>query len=85
MRGGRPGTEPVNARSALRTRAALSGVVLPLALAATVYFVIKAVGSGESVWRAEAAIAALVALIAAVDLLVIRRRWRARDGDDLGR
>ncbi|MCG5215546.1 DUF6343 family protein [Streptosporangium soli] len=78
MRNDRTGTEPANARSPLRTRAVLSGVVLPLAVLAVVYFVLKAVRTGEAVWTAEAVIAGAVALVAAVDLAVIRRRLRGR-------
>lgn len=74
----RRGDEPVTARSPLRARAALSGVTLPLALIAAGYFVVRAVRDGEAVWWAEAAIAAAVALVAAVDLLVVRARLRAR-------
>ncbi|GAA5047635.1 hypothetical protein HNP84_000333 [Thermocatellispora tengchongensis] len=74
MWGNRHGTEPRNARSPLRTRAALSGVVLPIALIATVFFVWQAVTSGAPVWWAEAAIAGVVTVIAAVDLLVLRNR-----------
>ncbi len=72
------GSEPVTARSALGARAILSGVALPLALIATVLLVVTAVRSGEGVWWAEAVITAVVAVIAAVDLVVIRKRMRAR-------
>ncbi|MDF5752919.1 DUF6343 family protein [Spongiactinospora sp. TRM90649] len=74
MWGDRSGTEPKNAKSPLRTRAALSAVALPLALAATVFFVVQAVRYGEPVWTVEAVIAAAVVVIAAVDLVVIKRR-----------
>lgn len=77
-RGERSGSEPVTARSALGARAALSGVVLPLALAAGVVFAVLAVRTGEAVWWVEAAIAAAVAPVAAADLLVLRRRMRDR-------
>jgi hypothetical protein len=57
-------------------RAVLSGVVLPLALVAAVFFVVVAMRTGEGIWYAEAVVAGVVAMIAAVDLVVIRRRAR---------
>lgn len=75
----RSGTEPVTARSPLRVRALLSGVALPLAVIATVFFVVRGARSGAAVWWVEAAIAAAVAVVAAVDLVVIRKRMRERD------
>ncbi|MFO7249133.1 MAG: DUF6343 family protein [Actinomycetes bacterium] len=72
----RSGTEPVTARSPLRARAVLSGVVLPIALIAAVYFTVRALREGAPVWWAEAIISAAVAVIAAIDLLVLRRRLR---------
>jgi len=74
----RSGDEPATARSPLRVRALLSGVVLPIALIATGWFVVRAVRDGDAVWWAEALIAAAVAVIAAIDLLVLRRRMTAR-------
>ncbi|GLW09669.1 hypothetical protein Misp01_47980 [Microtetraspora sp. NBRC 13810] len=76
MWGDRRGTEPRNARSALRTRAVLSGIALPLALAAAVFFGMRAVGTGEAVWWAETAIALVVVAVAAADLVVLGRRLR---------
>ncbi|GGM91562.1 hypothetical protein GCM10010106_44300 [Thermopolyspora flexuosa] len=72
----RSGTEPVTARSPLRARAVLSGIALPVALIAAVYFVVRALREGDAVWWAEAIIAGAVAVIAAIDLLVLRRRMR---------
>ena len=69
----RRGTEPVSARSPLRTRAVLSGIVLPIAIAAAISGGYRASAEGTTVWAVEAAIAALVALIAAIDLAVIAR------------
>ncbi|MEV5553428.1 DUF6343 family protein [Nonomuraea wenchangensis] len=79
----RTGTEPTTARSPLRARRALSMVALVLGVAAAVFFAIRAMSTGEEVWRWEAAIAAAVAVVAAVDLLVIRHRGsggRSRPG-----
>ncbi|MFI7697770.1 DUF6343 family protein [Nonomuraea sp. NPDC049480] len=70
----REGTEPLSARSPLRARRVLSLVALVLGVAAAVFFVTRAMSTGEEVWRWEAAIAAAVAVIAAVDLAVLRRR-----------
>ncbi|GLX01006.1 DUF6343 family protein [Microtetraspora sp. NBRC 16547] len=81
MWGNRRGTEPLEARSALRARMLLSGVALPIALAAAIVFAYAAVATGEGVWAVESGIAAFIALVAAIDLLVIwvriRRRRRA--------
>jgi len=70
----REGTEPVTARSPLRARRILSSIALVLATAAAVFFVVRAMSTGEQVWAWEAAIAAVVAVVAAVDLVVLRRR-----------
>ncbi|MFC5822302.1 DUF6343 family protein [Nonomuraea insulae] len=70
----RQGTEPVTARSPVRVRRILSAVALVLGVAAAVFFVVLAARTGEEVWRWEAAIAAAVAIVAAVDLLVLRHR-----------
>ncbi|RBQ17915.1 hypothetical protein DP939_21300 [Spongiactinospora rosea] len=78
MWGNRSGTEPKNAKSPLRVRAGLAAVALPLALAATIFFVYRAVATGESVWTVEAVISAAVAVTAAIDLVVIRRRMGNR-------
>ncbi|GAB2919555.1 DUF6343 family protein [Nonomuraea fastidiosa] len=70
----RSGTEPVTARSALSVRRVLSIIALVLAVAAAVFFVVQAMNTGEQVWIWEAVIAAVVAVVAAVDLLVLRHR-----------
>ncbi|MDF2704972.1 DUF6343 family protein [Nonomuraea muscovyensis] len=70
----RQGTEPLTARSPLGARRVLSLLALALGAAAAVYFVTRAVSTGEEVWAWEAAIAAAVSLIAAVDLAVLSRR-----------
>lgn len=77
----RAGTEPATARSPVRIRRILSLIALVLAVAAVVFFVSRAMSTGAELWIWEAAIAAAVAVIAAVDLLVLRhRRSRRRDG-----
>ncbi|WP_188190541.1 DUF6343 family protein [Nonomuraea sp. SYSU D8015] len=70
----RAGTEPLTARSPLRARRILSIVALVVGVVAAVFFVTRAMSTGEEVWRWEAAIAAAVAIIAAVDLVVLRHR-----------
>ncbi|RVX47758.1 hypothetical protein EDD27_10707 [Nonomuraea polychroma] len=70
----REGTEPLSARSPLRARRILSLVALVLGVVAAVVFVIIAMSTGEQVWRWEAAIAAVVAVVAAIDLAMLRRR-----------
>ncbi|WP_433417479.1 DUF6343 family protein [Microtetraspora malaysiensis] len=81
MWGKRRGTEPLEARSALRARALLSGIALPIAIAAAAFFAWLASATGEAVWPVESGIAAFIALVAAIDLVVIwvriRRRRRA--------
>ncbi|MEV0596725.1 DUF6343 family protein [Nonomuraea cavernae] len=74
----RQGTEPLNARSPLGARRTLSLVALLIGVLATVFFVTRAMITGADVWVWEAAIAAAVTIIAAVDLAVIRHR-RSRD------
>ncbi|MFB4279063.1 MULTISPECIES: DUF6343 family protein [unclassified Nonomuraea] len=76
----REGTEPLTARSPLRARRVLSLVALVLGVIAAVFFAVQAMNTGEEVWRWEAAIAAAVAVIAAIDLLVLRHR-RSRGED----
>lgn len=68
------GSEPLNARSPLRLRAILSGAALVIAVAAAIVFAIGAQGDGS--WAA-AGICAAVAVIAALDLVVIARRARS--------
>lgn len=76
----RTGTEPVTARSPLGARRVLSLVALVLGAAAAVFFAARAMSTGQEVWAWEAAIAGAVAIVAAVDLLVIGyRRSRERD------
>ncbi|TDD24895.1 DUF6343 family protein [Nonomuraea diastatica] len=77
----RSGTEPVTARSPLRARRILSWVALVIAVVAGVFFLVRAMSTGEEVWRWEAVIAAAVAVTAAVDLLVLRRRSGGQHGD----
>ncbi|WP_411158605.1 DUF6343 family protein [Streptomyces sp. TRM68416] len=78
----RTGTEPRTARSALRLRLLLSAVYLPIFAAGAVLFGVWAArsGAGDSPGRGPlvglaAACAALV-LLAALDLVVVRRRLR---------
>ncbi|WP_336212369.1 DUF6343 family protein [Nonomuraea sp. LPB2021202275-12-8] len=79
----REGTEPATARSPVRARRILSLIALVLGAAAAIFFGSRAMNTGEEVWVWEAVIAAAVAIIAAVDLLVLgRRRSRGRDGQD---
>ncbi|MBB5777766.1 DUF6343 family protein [Nonomuraea jabiensis] len=70
----RAGTEPLTARSPLRARRILSLVALVLGMAAAVVFAVLAASTGAEVWRWEAAIAAAVAVVAATDLALLRRR-----------
>ncbi|MCK2221811.1 DUF6343 family protein [Actinomadura sp. ATCC 31491] len=76
----RAGTEPTTARSPLRARRVLSLVALVLGVAAAVFFVTRAMSTGEDVWKWEAAVAAAVAVIAAADLVVLRRHRAGRSG-----
>ncbi|MGW0804891.1 DUF6343 family protein [Nonomuraea sp. NPDC002799] len=75
----RAGTEPVNARSPIRARRILSWTALILGVVAAVFFAVLAMNTGEEVWGWEAAIAAAVAVVAAIDLLVLRHRGSGRD------
>jgi membrane protein YdbS with pleckstrin-like domain len=70
----RAGTEPLTARSPLRARRILSLVALVLGMAAAVVFAVLAASTGAEVWRWEAGIAAAVAVVAAADLALLRRR-----------
>jgi len=72
----RTGTEPRTARSPLRLRLVLSAVVLPLALLATIYFGAAALRTGETVWTIEAVLTGLIAIVAAIDIVVLIRRLR---------
>ncbi|MFI6599964.1 DUF6343 family protein [Nonomuraea sp. NPDC050536] len=70
----REGTEPLSARSPVRARRILSVIALVAAVAATVFCVNRLSATGLEVWGWEAAIAAAVAVIAAIDLAVLSRR-----------
>ncbi|MGR6923412.1 DUF6343 family protein [[Actinomadura] parvosata] len=76
----REGTEPVTARSPLRARRALSLAALVLGVVAAVFFAVQAMRTGQEVWSWEAAIAAAVAVIAAIDLVVLRNRRHSSGG-----
>ncbi|MFD7432996.1 DUF6343 family protein [Streptomyces sp. NPDC059861] len=83
----RTGTEPRTARSPLRLRMLLNAVFLPVVLAATVLFALWAANSSPSGVPGPAALTGLavacgvLALVAAVDGVVVRRRMRQeRDG-----
>ncbi|GII86243.1 hypothetical protein Ssi03_42330 [Sphaerisporangium siamense] len=82
MWGDRSGTEPKTARSPLGLRAILSGVALPVAMAVGVAFIVAGTSTGAGIWYAEAAVAFAVALIAAIDLIVIRHRARRRSQEN---
>ncbi|WP_129305801.1 DUF6343 family protein [Streptomyces sp. L2] len=76
----RSGTEPVVARSALGLRMALSGFFFPLFAAASAGFGVWASGStpedhpsDDSLWWV-CGICGVLALVAAVDLVVLARR-----------
>ncbi|MEU2109458.1 DUF6343 family protein [Streptomyces sp. NPDC019507] len=77
----RTGTEPVTARSALALRLVLSLVTLPVFVAGTALFAVRAGTSGHldcpgpAVLAALALVCGVLALVAAVDLLVIGRRF----------
>ncbi|MFG2073738.1 DUF6343 family protein [Nonomuraea maritima] len=75
----REGTEPLTARSPLRARRVLSWIALVLGVVAAVVFALLAMNTGQEVWLWEVAIAAAVAVIAALDLLVLRSRGDDRD------
>ncbi|MET9440530.1 DUF6343 family protein [Streptomyces sp. NPDC006610] len=78
----RTGTEPRTARSALRLRALLTGVFLPVFVAAAVLFGLWAADSsagdtpGSGVLTGLAVACGALAVVAAVDALVVRRRMR---------
>ncbi|MDJ1134267.1 DUF6343 family protein [Streptomyces iconiensis] len=86
-RGGRharSGTEPVTARTDLRLRAILSSCGVPVFAAAAVFFAWWASTShshsspSDTLLSVLAGVCALLALFAAIDLVVIRRRARER-------
>ncbi|MFI0481203.1 DUF6343 family protein [Actinomadura sp. 9N215] len=71
------GREPLDARSPLRLRAVLAGVALVGTAAGAVVFAVAALrGDDDGAWAA-AAVCAAVAVIAAIDLIVIARRARS--------
>ncbi|MPZ94899.1 MAG: hypothetical protein GEU96_08240 [Propionibacteriales bacterium] len=75
--GRRAGTEPVTARSSLGLRVALSWSALAVSVvAAAVLFVVAPGASGSRMYAETAIVCLVVALIAAVDLIVITRRRR---------
>jgi hypothetical protein len=82
----RTGTEPITAQSPLRLRLLLSGIFLPVFAAATVLFALWAAGSGADdtpgpgPLTAMAVVCGALALFAAVDLIVVRRRLRRERG-----
>lgn len=85
MRRGRAGTEPVNARSALRLRLILASVFAPVFLAGTglLWYWTEQSGPRDAPSSGSLAtltlICALIALFALVDLVVVLvRRSRAR-------
>lgn len=84
----RTGDEPVTAQSPLRLRRLLSGIFLPVFVAAAVLFALwaRVSGPGNSPHRAVlitiAALCAIIAFLAALDLVVVARRLRReRDAD----
>ncbi|MFF6995282.1 DUF6343 family protein [Streptomyces sp. NPDC008313] len=80
--GRRAGTEPRDARSPLRLRMLLSGTFLPLFAAAAVVLAVWAARSGPGDTPGSgpltvlAAVCAVLALVAAVDPMVVSRRVR---------
>jgi hypothetical protein len=76
----RTGTEPVTAQSPLGVRLFLSGVFLPVFAGAAVFFGVWAANSGPGdspgpgLLSVFTAVCAAVALLAAVDLVVVVRR-----------
>ncbi|MBD0417952.1 hypothetical protein H0H10_01985 [Streptomyces sp. TRM S81-3] len=82
----RTGTEPATAQSPLRLRLLLSAVFLPLFAAGAAFFGVWAAdtGPGDSPGRdtlvALAAVCAALALLAAADLIAVRRRLRRERG-----
>ncbi|GEC03398.1 hypothetical protein SSP24_10530 [Streptomyces spinoverrucosus] len=82
----RTGTEPSTARSALRLRMLLTAVFLPVFVAATVLFAVWAANSapgdapGPAPLTGLAVACGALALVAAVDGWVVRRRMRRERG-----
>ncbi|MFI7142342.1 DUF6343 family protein [Streptomyces massasporeus] len=78
----RTGTEPVTAQSPLGLRLLLAGVFVPAFIAATVLFGVWAANSdhGDSPGRGSliglAVVCGILALLAAVDLVVVLRRLK---------
>jgi hypothetical protein len=82
----RTGTEPRTAQSPLRLRLLLSGVFLPVFAAAATLFAVWSAHSGpgdspgRGVTATLAAVCAVLALAAALDLLVVVRRLTGERG-----
>lgn len=83
----RTGTEPVTAQSALGLRLLLAGVFAPIFVVAAVLFGIWGANSdpGGSPGRAPLVVIAVVcgilALLAATDLVLVRRRLKRERGE----
>ncbi|WP_235192870.1 DUF6343 family protein [Streptomyces viridochromogenes] len=83
----RTGTEPITAQSPLGLRLLLSGLFLPLFGGAAVLFGVWAASSGpddspgRGVLVPLVVVCAALALLAAVDLVVVARRLRRERGD----
>lgn len=73
-------SEPVKARSALGLRTVLSLIALPLAVVAGVVLLAVAPASGDrrAPYVVSAIVCLAVAVIAAIDLVVLARRRRQR-------
>nr|WP_256361633.1 DUF6343 family protein [Streptomyces sp. TRM70350] len=82
----RTGTEPSTARSALRLRMLLTAVFLPVFVAATALFAVWAANSspgdtpGPALLTGLAVACGVLAVIAAVDGVVVRSRMRRERG-----
>ncbi|MDT0346604.1 DUF6343 family protein [Streptomyces litchfieldiae] len=82
----RTGTEPITAYSALRLRLLLSGIFLPFFLIVAVLLAVWWTGSDANDSPSSGELAALtlacavLALIAAIDILVVLRRRRSGRG-----
>ncbi|NDL55900.1 DUF6343 family protein [Phytoactinopolyspora mesophila] len=78
------GAEPRKARSVYRTRLGLAGFGLLLATAAATYLGVRAAGDAPAGYLAAAVFFGMIAVVAAVNVVVVGLRWRAtrRDGHD---
>ncbi|GAA0943527.1 DUF6343 family protein [Nonomuraea longicatena] len=70
----REGSEPLNARSPVRARRIMSVIALVVFTALGVFFVVRATATGQPVWSVEAVIAGVAAVVALIDLVVLRGR-----------